>query len=95
MEKAIFHAERNILDGFDASCYAVEDLKQNIEDDLHMDAPCCLLQLAQDYFKTRLPHQGRVSQMRRYGGAGYDRWCWLGLMYFLEQRFPAIGSVLQ
>lgn len=35
----IFHGELNILDGFDASSYTVEDLKQSVEDDLSMGAP--------------------------------------------------------
>ena len=35
----IFHEELNILDGFDASRYSVEDLKQEIETFLSMGAP--------------------------------------------------------
>lgn len=35
----IFHRELNILDGFDASNYTAEDLKQGIEDDLSMGVP--------------------------------------------------------
>lgn len=35
----IFHEELNILDGFDASHYTVEDLRQDIEDDLSIGAP--------------------------------------------------------
>jgi hypothetical protein len=35
----IFHEELNILDGFDASTYTVEDLKQEIEEFLSMGAP--------------------------------------------------------
>lgn len=35
----IFHRELNILDGFNADNYTVEDLKQGIEDDLSMGAP--------------------------------------------------------
>lgn len=35
----IFHRELNILDGFDATSYTVESLKQSIEDDLSMGAP--------------------------------------------------------
>ena len=35
----IFHEELDILDGFDASRYSVEDLKQEIETFLSMGAP--------------------------------------------------------
>jgi len=35
----IFHEELNILDGFDASTYTVEDLRQEIEEFLSMGAP--------------------------------------------------------
>ena len=35
----IFHEELNILDGFDASRYSVEDLKQEIETFLSMGTP--------------------------------------------------------
>lgn len=35
----IFHEELNILDGFDASRYSVEDLKQDVETYLSMGAP--------------------------------------------------------
>ena len=35
----IFHEELNILDGFDASRYSVENLKQGVETDLSMGAP--------------------------------------------------------
>lgn len=35
----IFHAELNILDGFDAGRYTVENLKQEVEEDLSMGAP--------------------------------------------------------
>lgn len=35
----IFHGELNILNGFDASNYTVEDLKRGVETDLSMGAP--------------------------------------------------------
>jgi len=35
----IFHKELNILDGFDAGRYTVENLKQEVEEDLSMGAP--------------------------------------------------------